>query len=122
MRYRDLNVLDAAARAADKVKAVIDRGLRRLLYAEQLRRAVQSVGANIGEGLGRRAVPAATTLSESPAARPRRGDPAPRGELPVGPNPAGGLLAAARPASRDREVADVYAAPLSAAAVERSRR
>jgi four helix bundle protein len=57
--YRDLNVLDAAGRAADLVNALIDRAPPgRLLYAGQLRRAVQSVGANISEGFGRGPGPA----------------------------------------------------------------
>jgi four helix bundle protein len=56
--HRDLNVLDAAARAADQVNALIDGAPPgRLLYAGQLRRAVQSVAANISEGFGRGAGP-----------------------------------------------------------------
>ncbi len=59
MPHRDLNVLDAAARVADRVNALIDGSPPgRLLYAGQLRRAVQSVGANISEGFGRGAGPA----------------------------------------------------------------
>ena len=59
MPHRDLNVLDAAARAADRVNALIDGAPPgRLLYAGQLRRAVQSVAANISEGFGRGAGPA----------------------------------------------------------------
>ena len=54
MAYRNLDVLDAAERATDEVNALIDRLPRgRLLYARQLREAVQSIGANISEGFGR---------------------------------------------------------------------
>src|SRR3982751_4653570 len=54
MTYRDLNVLDAANRAADLVNRLIDGSPRgRLLHMRQLRDAVQSIGANISEGFGR---------------------------------------------------------------------
>ena len=58
MPHRDLNVLDAAARAADLVNDLIDRSPPgRLMHVGQLRRAVQSVVANISEGFGRGAGP-----------------------------------------------------------------
>jgi four helix bundle protein len=50
---RDLDVLDAARRAADGVIALISRFPRRLLHVGQLRDAVQSICANISEGFGR---------------------------------------------------------------------
>ena len=53
MLHRDLDVLDAANRAADRVNGLIDRMARRLLHASQLRRSVQSISANISEGFGR---------------------------------------------------------------------
>jgi four helix bundle protein len=54
MAYRDLNVLDAADKAADRVNELIDRSPRgRLIHVQQLRDAVQSIGANIAEGFGR---------------------------------------------------------------------
>ena len=54
MGYRNLDVLDAAERAADAVNELIDRAPRgRLLHVRQMRRSVQSIGANIGEGFGR---------------------------------------------------------------------
>jgi four helix bundle protein len=54
MPYRDLNVLDAADRAADLVNKLIDRYPRgELLHVQQLRNAVQSIGANISEAFGR---------------------------------------------------------------------
>ena len=54
MPFRNLDVLDAAERAADLVNALIDRATRpRLLHARQLRDAVQSIAANIAEGFGR---------------------------------------------------------------------
>ncbi len=53
MAYRDLNVLDAAERAADGINRLIDRSKSRLLYVGQMRRSVQSIAANIGEGIGR---------------------------------------------------------------------
>src|SRR6187455_585244 len=55
MPYRDLNVLDAAIRAADLVNKLIDNSPRgRLIHVQQLRDAVQSIGANISEAFGRR--------------------------------------------------------------------
>ena len=54
MPHRDLNVLDAADRVADQINELIDRSPRgHLLHVTQLRDAVQSIGANISEGLGR---------------------------------------------------------------------
>ncbi|HEU4996865.1 MAG TPA: four helix bundle protein [Gemmatimonadaceae bacterium] len=53
MPHRDLNMLDAAERAADQVNALIDRSRRRLLYVSQMRASVQSISANIAEGFGR---------------------------------------------------------------------
>ena len=53
MPHRNLNVLDAAERAADAVDQLIERRPRRLLHVRQLRDAVQSVSANISEGFGR---------------------------------------------------------------------
>ena len=55
MPYRDLNVLDAAIKAADLVNKLIDRSPRgRLIHVRQLRDAVQSIGANISEAFGRK--------------------------------------------------------------------
>jgi four helix bundle protein len=54
MPHRDLDVLDAAERAADLVNRLIDRSPRALLHVVQMRDSVQSIGANIGEGFGRR--------------------------------------------------------------------
>jgi four helix bundle protein len=51
--HRDLNVLDAAQQLADRVNDLIDRFPRRLLHVTQLRDAVQSIVANIGEAFGR---------------------------------------------------------------------
>jgi four helix bundle protein len=54
MPYRDLNVLDAAIRAADLVNKLIDHSPRgRLIHVQQLRDAAQSIGANISEAFGR---------------------------------------------------------------------
>jgi four helix bundle protein len=53
MPYRDLDVLDAAERAADLVNSLIDRSARALLHVSQMRDSVQSIAANIGEGFGR---------------------------------------------------------------------
>jgi four helix bundle protein len=51
---RNLNVLDAAELAAERLNRLIDRiGHRRLLHVSQMREAAQSVGANISEGFGR---------------------------------------------------------------------
>ena len=57
MAYRDLDVLDAAQRAADAVNRLIDRSPQRLLYQGQMRESSQSVGANIAEGFGRKRGP-----------------------------------------------------------------
>ena len=53
MAHRDLDVLDAAQRAADAINRLIEKFPRRLLHAKQLRDAVQSIAANISEGFGR---------------------------------------------------------------------
>jgi four helix bundle protein len=53
MPYRDLNLLDAAERAAHAVNTLIDNSPRRLLYSGQMRDSAQSVGANIAEGFSR---------------------------------------------------------------------
>ena len=54
MAYRDLDVLDAAQRAADMLDALIARHPgRQLLHVSQMRRCLQSIAANIGEGFGR---------------------------------------------------------------------
>ena len=53
MAHRDLDVLDAAERAADGVHRLIDRFPRRLLHVNQMRDSVHSIGANISEGFGR---------------------------------------------------------------------
>jgi four helix bundle protein len=53
MAYRDLDVLDAAERAADLVEELIERAPRQLIGAGQMRRAVQAISNNIGEGIGR---------------------------------------------------------------------
>ena len=54
MPNRDLNVLQASERAADRVNQLIDGASgRRLLHVNQLRNSVQSIGANIAEGFGR---------------------------------------------------------------------
>jgi four helix bundle protein len=52
--HRDLDVLDAAERAADAINSLIDRSHRRLLHVRQLRDAAQAIPANISEGFGRR--------------------------------------------------------------------
>jgi len=54
MAHRDLNVLDAAERAAAKIDELIDRAPRRLLHVQQMRKSAQAVCANIGEAFGRR--------------------------------------------------------------------
>ena len=55
MPKRNLVLLDAAEQAADQVNALIDQSPRgRLLHVSQLRASVQSIAANISEGLGRR--------------------------------------------------------------------
>ena len=54
MAPRDLDVLDAAELAAERLNILIDRiGHRRLLHVGQMRAAAQSVSANISEGFGR---------------------------------------------------------------------
>ena len=54
MAWRNLDVLDAAERAADMINELLDRpGQQRLLHASQLRAAAQSIVANIAEGFGR---------------------------------------------------------------------
>jgi four helix bundle protein len=71
MPFRNLDVLDAAEQVVDQVNALIARTTRPpLLYARQLRNAVQSVAANIAEGFGRgsgrdRARPLAIARGES---------------------------------------------------------
>jgi four helix bundle protein len=55
MPKRDLVLLDAAEQAANQVNALIDQSPRgRLLHVSQMRASVQSIAANISEGLGRR--------------------------------------------------------------------
>ena len=57
MPYRDLDVLDAAETAADRISRLIERSNRsprQLIHATQLQKSAQSVSANIGEGFGRR--------------------------------------------------------------------
>jgi four helix bundle protein len=54
MAHRNLDVLDAAERVAQQLNELIDRSPpRHLLYVRQMRRSVQSIGANISEGFGR---------------------------------------------------------------------
>jgi four helix bundle protein len=54
MTPRNLDVLDAAELAAERLNALIDRvGHRRLLHVAQMRKSAQSVGGNISEGFGR---------------------------------------------------------------------
>jgi four helix bundle protein len=54
MPPRNLDVLDAAELAAERLNRLIDRiGHRRLLHVSQMRESAQSVGANISEGFGR---------------------------------------------------------------------
>ena len=55
MPYRNLDVLDAAERAAAQINAMIDCAPRgRLLHVTQMRKSVQSICANIRDGFGRR--------------------------------------------------------------------
>ena len=54
MAHRDLDVLDAAERAAEDLNNLIDRSPRRLLYVGQMRRSVQAISASISEAFGRR--------------------------------------------------------------------
>ena len=53
MPHRDLTVLDASARAADRVNDLISRSGHRLLHVRQMQDSVQSIAANIAEGFGR---------------------------------------------------------------------
>ena len=53
MAHRDLDVLDAAERAADGVIRLIDASPRRLLHVAQMRDSVGSIPANISEGFGK---------------------------------------------------------------------
>ena len=54
MGHRDLDMLDAADRATDRVAALLDGPFgRRILHATQMRDAAQSIGANISEAFGR---------------------------------------------------------------------
>src|SRR5262245_16522445 len=54
MPHRNLDVLEAAERAAAQLNDLIDSSPpRRLLYVRQMRRSVQSIGANISEAFGR---------------------------------------------------------------------
>ena len=54
MSHRDLKVLEASERAADRINALIDGPSgRRLLHIGQMRKSVQSVSANVVEGFGR---------------------------------------------------------------------
>jgi len=53
MPHRNLDVLDAAERAAAQLNDLIDSSPpRRLLYVRQMRRSVQSISANISEAFG----------------------------------------------------------------------
>jgi four helix bundle protein len=54
MGYRNLNVLDAAERAAAEVNRLIDSTPRQLLHVGQMRRSVQAISAAIGEAFGRK--------------------------------------------------------------------
>ena len=54
MAHRNLDVLDAAERVAQQLNDLIDRSPpRHLLHVRQMRKSVQSIGANISEGFGR---------------------------------------------------------------------
>ena len=54
MAHRNLDVLDAAERAAAQLNDLIDQSPRqRLLHVRQMRRSVQSISANISEAFGR---------------------------------------------------------------------
>ena len=52
--YRDLDVLEAADRAADDVNRLLDAGVRHLIHRTQVRDCAGSIGANIAEGMTRR--------------------------------------------------------------------
>ena len=52
-----LRVIDAARLVLEEVEILIDRSSRRLLHDDQLRKAAQSIGANIREAYGRRVGP-----------------------------------------------------------------
>jgi four helix bundle protein len=51
--HRGLDVLDAADLVADEVNRLIDGAPGRLIHVQQMRKAAQSIGANISEGFGR---------------------------------------------------------------------
>ena len=53
MPFRDLDVLDAAERLAERVNALVD-GADNFLHAAQIRRSAAGIGASISEGFGRR--------------------------------------------------------------------
>ena len=53
MAHRDLNVLDASERAADRINELIAAARRPLLHVNQMQNSVQSIAANIAEGFGR---------------------------------------------------------------------
>jgi len=54
MTHRNLNLLDAAERAAEQINNLIDRSPpRHLLHVGQMRDSAQSIRANISEGFGR---------------------------------------------------------------------
>ena len=55
MAHRNLDVLDAAERAAELLNELIDQSPRgQLLHVQQMRDSAQSIVANIREGFGRR--------------------------------------------------------------------
>jgi four helix bundle protein len=53
MPHRDLDVLEAAQLASERVNSLIDESRRKLLHVAQLRDSVQSIPANIAEGYGK---------------------------------------------------------------------
>ena len=57
MGHRDLDVLDAAQRAADGVNRLIDASPKRLIHKGQMRKSSQSIGSNIAEGFARKTLP-----------------------------------------------------------------
>jgi four helix bundle protein len=57
MPHRDLDVLDAAELADERIVALIDKYPRRLVHVAQLRDAGGSLPGNIAEGFGRRKGP-----------------------------------------------------------------